>query len=393
MTEIMIARPDCIDDVVQALGDSTTRGKSLHVRGHTPFDGETSLTENDVLLSIEHMNRICQYDPGDLTITAEAGVTPAQLEATLARQGQRLAVEVAFPELQTLGGILGSQEEGFIQAALGPLREQVLGMTLVLGTGDVVRVGGRVVKNVTGYDFSRILCGSRGGLAIICEVTLRVHPMQEQTRSIIVRRQTAAAACQAALLLRDAPCTLSGLSLASGAAVQSDRSDHLIAVRMEGRAAVLEAAAQWMTEKVEGCEAISFEEQADLWAGLTRYPYEQPFAARAHTRPSAVLNILEALKKRSDVGIIADVHSGATTVSGPWDDQDEGVRDLTLQAIAQKENAVIEVLSDDDEARHRFSRFPPGSDLEKSLIRSVKLAFDPTSQLCRGRWFVESATP
>jgi len=120
-----------------------------------------------------------EHSPEDLTLVAPAGVTIAEVNRQLAPHGQFVPLDPALPERATLGGTLAVGAGGPLQTRYGLPRDQVLGMTVLRADGELVKAGGRVVKNVTGYDLMRLWCGSLGTLGIITEVALRVLPLPE----------------------------------------------------------------------------------------------------------------------------------------------------------------------------------------------------------------------
>ncbi len=130
-------------------------------------------------LSLAKLNRLVDYAAADLTITVEAGMTISDLNRTLGRQRQRLAVDVPQPDRATVGGAVATDAAGPRRYACGSMREYLLGFTAVDGTGNLFSGGGRVVKNAAGYNMCRLMAGSLGTLGVITQVTLMVRPMCE----------------------------------------------------------------------------------------------------------------------------------------------------------------------------------------------------------------------
>ena len=129
----------------------------------------------DLVLSSRNLSGVVAYEPADGTLTARAGTSFAELVARTAER-HHLAPELAAPERATLGGALGAGANGFDRLRHGPLRHQVLGLLALHADGSFVKSGGRVVKNVTGYDLHRLWCGSQGTLCFLLEATLRLYP-------------------------------------------------------------------------------------------------------------------------------------------------------------------------------------------------------------------------
>ena len=135
-------------------------------------------------LTTEGLDRILEHEPGDLTCTVEAGMRLSALNEALAVYGQRLSLDP--PGDPTIGALLAENGSGPLRHRFGGPRDLVLGVTLVLGDGTVASAGGKVVKNVAGYDLGRLVCGSRGRLALIARACFRLHPLPKATRTLVI---------------------------------------------------------------------------------------------------------------------------------------------------------------------------------------------------------------
>ena len=142
-------------------------------------------------LATDGLNRILEHDPGDLTCTLEAGVRLSALRATLAASGQRLSLDP--PGDPTVGALLARNVSGPLRHRFGAPRDLVLGVTLVLADGTVANAGGKVVKNVAGYDLARLVCGSDGRLALIARACFRLHPLPKASSTLVVETDDTAA--------------------------------------------------------------------------------------------------------------------------------------------------------------------------------------------------------
>ena len=138
----------------------------------------------DLALLTTGLNQITEYEPADLTITAQAGVTLAQLQAVLASRGQCLPLDIALPEQQTLGGMIATRANSLRRFSGGSVRDLLLGVTVVNARGELVKGGGKVVKNVAGYDLPKLYCGSLGTLGVITEATFKVSPLPEMSATV-----------------------------------------------------------------------------------------------------------------------------------------------------------------------------------------------------------------
>ncbi|TDD03573.1 FAD-binding oxidoreductase [Nonomuraea deserti] len=199
-------------------------GTKLHW-GHPP-------ERCDVLLDMCCMNEIIEHAAGDLVVRTQAGVTMDALAATLAGKGQELALDPPFAEHTTVGGTLATATAGPRAFRYGTARDLLIGITVVLADGTVAKSGGKVVKNVAGYDLGKLFTGSRGTLGVIAEATFRLHPLPPERRWIVTRTKVADLAGE--------PLRRLAASQAEPSAVEIDCPDGrnaTIAVLVEGSAA------------------------------------------------------------------------------------------------------------------------------------------------------------
>ncbi|MEH2182516.1 FAD-binding oxidoreductase [Nostoc sp.] len=160
----------------------------------------------DVVVSTERINQLIEHAVGDLTITVEAGMKFSDLKALLAKSRQFLALDPTAPESATVGGIVATGDTGSLRQRYGSVRDQLLGITFVRADGQVAKAGGRVVKNVAGYDLMKLFTGSYGTLGVISQVTFRVYPLPEASATVVLTG-SAEAVSQAADILRGSALT------------------------------------------------------------------------------------------------------------------------------------------------------------------------------------------
>jgi glycolate oxidase FAD binding subunit len=138
----------------------------------------------DVLLSTARLNAITEHAWSDLTVTVEAGCTIKQLREALVQHGQRLALDPLWPIRATVGGILSTNDSGALRLRFGSLRDLIIGVTIALPDGTLAKSGGKVVKNVAGYDLPKLVTGALGTLGVITQATFRLHPLPKESRTI-----------------------------------------------------------------------------------------------------------------------------------------------------------------------------------------------------------------
>jgi glycolate oxidase FAD binding subunit len=183
---------------VSSLAEASAALAAAHAEGRRLRIGEDLTTEG--------LDRILEHEAGDLTCTVEAGVRLSALQAALAEHGQRLSLDP--PGDPTIGALLAENVSGPLRHRFGAPRDLVLGVTLVLADGTVASAGGKVVKNVAGYDLARLACGSRGTLALIARASFRLHPLPKAARSLIAETPNTAGVVRALLSSQLEPSAL-----------------------------------------------------------------------------------------------------------------------------------------------------------------------------------------
>jgi len=169
-------RPETIDEAAALLAGASAAGRRIRI-------GED--------LSTAALDRVLEHEAGDLTCTVEAGIRLSALRERLAAAGQRLSLDP--PGDPTVGACVAGRLSGPLSHRFGAPRDLVLGVTLVLGDGTVASSGGKVVKNVAGYDLGKLVCGSEGRLALIVRVALRLHPLPAASATVVVESDDTAA--------------------------------------------------------------------------------------------------------------------------------------------------------------------------------------------------------
>lgn len=140
----------------------------------------------DLIVSTARLNQVIDHAVGDMTLTAQAGVKLADLAPLLTQHNQFLAVDPAYPKRATLGGIVATADTGSLRQRYGGLRDMLIGISFVRYDGQMTKAGGRVVKNVAGYDLMKLLTGSYGTLGVISQLTFRLYPSQDASKTVVV---------------------------------------------------------------------------------------------------------------------------------------------------------------------------------------------------------------
>jgi glycolate oxidase FAD binding subunit len=154
--------------------------------GGTKLSWGNPPTRADVILSTARLDKIIEHAWADLTVSVEAGCTIQKLQSALAQHGQRLALDPLWPEQATIGGVLSTNDSGSLRLRFGSLRDLIIGVTLALPDGTIASSGGKVVKNVAGYDLPKLITGALGTLAVITRAVFRLHPHPRNLKTISI---------------------------------------------------------------------------------------------------------------------------------------------------------------------------------------------------------------
>ena len=147
-----------------------------------------------MLVSTAKLDQVIDHAVGDLTVTVQAGMRFGELQTQLKKAGQFVAIDPSYEDCATVGGIVATGDSGALRHRYNSVRDMVLGVELVRSDGERVKAGGRVVKNVAGYDLMKLLTGSYGTLGIMTQVTLRLYPLQESSQTVFLSGEASAVA-------------------------------------------------------------------------------------------------------------------------------------------------------------------------------------------------------
>jgi glycolate oxidase FAD binding subunit len=280
-------------------------------------------------LDLTPLHRIVDYTPRDMTIVVEAGVRMSDLAVTLAAEGQQLPIDVPRVGEATLGGVVATNWCGPRRLGHGTVRDYVIGIHAVDGRGVAFKGGGRVVKNVAGYDFCKLLTGSLGTIGVVTQLALKVKPLAERTSTVVARCGDFEVAERILQRLVDLPACPAAIDLLVGSAWREEAlpggdAAAMLVVRLEGS----EAEVNWLAEHVQyefwqggavGAELLSDADRERLWShqvefsdrGATATPDDSPLVLKVAVPPSAVLaTIADLTAHDADCTIQAHAASG-----------------------------------------------------------------------------------
>jgi glycolate oxidase FAD binding subunit len=207
-----LAAPADLAGLAASLAERARSGARVHVRGAGQWWPDAPA--GSAILTTTALDAVSDFNPADLVVSAGAGVTLASLAARLAARGAFLAADPPGPPSRTVGGVLASGTSGPLAARYGTVRDQVLGLVVIAGDGTVIRLGGRVVKNVAGFDLAKLVVGGHGGFGVIAEAHLRLRALPQSDRTAAWRGslERTAQAAAAALAGGAMPAALEAVS-------------------------------------------------------------------------------------------------------------------------------------------------------------------------------------
>lgn len=370
-----------------------------------PLGGETGLglglpgQRDGVGLSLTDLNRVLDYPARDMTITVEAGITLQTLTQTLAAERQRLPFDVPHADRATLGGVAATNFNGPRRYGHGTVRDYVIGVSAVDGAGLAFKGGGRVVKNVAGYDFCKLLTGSLGALGVITQLTLKVKPLPEKTAfvtTLVEDLDTAERLLAALVHSQTAPVAIELLAGPEWKETNLDLGDKfLLAVGFEGTGREVDWQVQQLGQEWRELGVTDFatrnEAEADaLWRCLSEFPDAAPAALvlQASVVPSAVTSWIAAVRDIDPTcSVQAHAGNGAIIARLPEFPREGLTRTLIgrLQPAAAAGRGHVVMLSNPSGAEMTHQSVWGGAG-SMGLMSEIKKKFDPRGILNPGRF-------
>lgn len=340
----------------------------------------------DVILSTARLNKILEHAWADLTVTVEAGCTIQALQETLAQHGQRLALDPLWPERVTVGGILSTNDSGAMRLRFGALRDLIIGITIALPDGTLASSGGKVVKNVAGYDLPKLATGAFGTLGVITRAVFRLHPLPRHMRSFSISSAANSDEAQR-LVLAIQDSKLAHVALQSHFSAETPPS---IEILFEGTKAGIEAQAAHLrslcsSEQIAEAAPAVWNARQDLWSFSNS---EETAIAKISTLPTDLARTVELVRRTGDSAhlrwksLMYATGLGWLRLEGRPDNLQRAL--ATLRADFEKMGGSLILL-------HRPTTLPafdawgtPGDSL--ILMKAVKHQLDPRSTLNPGRF-------
>jgi glycolate oxidase FAD binding subunit len=381
----MVLEPGTETELAAALRCGNAAGLGIVPRGGgTKIGWGNPPGRADLILSTVRLNRVIEHAWADLTVSVEAGCTIQNLQNALAQHGQHVAVDPLWPERATVGGILSTNDGGSLRIRYGALRDLIIGVTMALPDGTLASSGGKVVKNVAGYDLPKLATGALGTLGVITRANFRLHPLPHNVRSFTLAARDLSDANRQMLAVLDSGLTPTGLQ-ARFASAEAPAVD----VRFEGTGAGLEAQAVALrklvvlaTETPTG--SAIWQAREELW-----FSTESAAIAKFSVLPASIAETCGRIRRLAD------------SLSVQWRVIADGTGLGWLRLEASTASAIHRLLralrSELEDAGGSLALFRRPSAMQAidvwgsggdafPLMLSVKQQFDPRSTLNSGRF-------
>ncbi|MFY0679112.1 MAG: FAD-binding protein [Thalassovita sp.] len=356
-----------------------TTQEPLRIQG----GGTRGVSAPGAVLSTAGLTGVQLYEPGALTLVVQAGTPVAQVETLLASEGQRLPFEpmdhrvlLGGAGAPTMGGVAAANVSGPRRIQVGACRDFMLGVRFVDGAGRIVKNGGRVMKNVTGYDLVKLMAGSHGTLGVLSEISFKVLPEPEAKACVLIEGLSDARAIEAMSVAVGSPFDVTG---AAHIPVGLD-GDPVTMIRIEGFAGSVAYRAKALRQLLQGFGPITLEEQPEriaagwAWVRDVAAFADQPGNVwRISVKPSDGPKVAAALQVK---GVIYDWAGGLV-----WALVETGL-DIRPALAGIAGHATLVRAADSDQGA--IARFQPESAPIAALSQALRQQFDPTGRLNPG---------
>ena len=406
-TPVAAVSPASADEVAMVMAWAHRAGVAVYPSaGRTAIQLGNPPARPGIALDLTGLNRVVDFQPADLTVSAQAGVTLDQLNEVLAQDGKFVPISAPMGDQATVGGTLATGISGPLRSAYGLPRDWLIGVNVVGADGTQTKAGGKVVKNVTGYDLNRLYTGSLGTLAVITEATFKLAPAPTDWAVIVAAFDDADAAADAAQDLQGQFYAPLGLHVLTGRAAERiapSKGRRALVVAIQGgrpvsmKRRVEDTVGLWAPVAV--ATNVAREQEAErLIRAITDLPADPAspplVCVRINAQPSALREMLAfadtALGKGPPPSVVADVGFGGGRLLW-WDDAASvhpeklagGLRRIQAAAANLGGGAIIERCPDDVKAYiDVWGEHPSGM----PIMRRLKRQFDPQNILNTGRF-------
>ena len=364
------AIPDSAEGIAQVCGLAHEQGWRIRVEG-----GGTWMPPDapaDLALCTGALTRIVEIAPADLVATVEVGVPLARLQQALDAEGAWLALDPPGRPERSLGSVVATGTAGPLRHGFGPVRDHILGGTIVTGDGRVIKAGGNVVKNVAGYDLTKLQVGGFGAFGVVTRLHLRLRARPAERVTLVARGERDRLSHQARALMEEG-LSASALELLSPALAAEP--EWVLALELTGTAAAVAAEVARATEVAEvAWSALPPERAGAFWSGVARGPLGGEITIRLGVFPDGLDEILDLLEERLDTGLVA-AGPGCGLLRWSGSTGEEALR--ALLRIAAERELPLTAERAPWALRHAIGHFGAYREGVGRLVAKLRSTFDP----------------
>jgi glycolate oxidase FAD binding subunit len=334
---------------------------------------------------------VVEYEPADLTVTVEAGMRFADLQALLREQGQLLALDPAVEPEATIGGVIATNVSGPLRFAFGTARDLVIGTRVANPDGTLTRAGGRVVKNVAGYDLNKLYIGSLGTLGVIVEMSFKLAPIPPATATLVGKFESLDDVRAVVSSVLHSPLSPLAIELLGAGAAHTAGlpSATMLVLRLGGYQAAVERQARDLAAVMTGHGGVRLDAPDTIWDDLaTMRRSRQPMLLKAAAPISAATSLVELLERELatlEPRIWSHAGNGVAFAACAAPEDARVLTRLRQQVSTLGSNASLVVQRCPDALKRDIDVWgDPGSSV--ALMRAIKAKLDPRNTLNPGRY-------
>jgi glycolate oxidase FAD binding subunit len=381
--------PATINDAASRIAESEKAGEAVGlIGGGTDLEIGRPPERLDLVIRTGRLDRVVEHAPSDQIIAVEAGATLAQVQEVVGAHAQRLALDPPLPCRATIGGIVAANAFGPLRTRYGSVRDLIIGISIIRPDGVIAHGGGKVVKNVAGFDLPKLMVGSLGTLGMIATVTFHLHPLPESFETLLMRNRTAA-------VLRSLVTEMRHAQLEAAAVVAiAEGTGFDVAVRFEGfragvvaqrdRLAVLQRASG-------GCDVLDAEGANELWMRHDTIRTTGPLRLKIAAPSSSLERVSDAvgaplLGVMMSGGFVWYPLLGLGFITGaPADDPRIATAIESARQVLVRAHGSLTIEAASTSVREHVDVWGgPGGAI--SLMQSIKHRFDPRRRFAPGRF-------
>jgi glycolate oxidase FAD binding subunit len=388
----LLVRPASAQEAAECLHICSERQLAVVPAGRaTWLECGNPLRRADVVLSLERMSRVIDYSAPDLTITVEAGMRLAELNETAGRDRLWLPLDPPGAGAASVGAVVACNSSGTLRGGYGTPRDYVIGLKLAHADGSESKSGGRVVKNVAGYDLNKLYVGSYGTLAVITEATFKLRPLPERSVTIAVtpkraKQLTGLAQQIRASELQPVACVVTSMSFEE--LFGPGQVFETLLLRFADNQAAVSYQADWLRQQCGGeyqVAELSGTDETALWAKVNDEDSAWKYMVRVSVPPAETIKIFERIGDQGDTTVSADLSSG--NIRATWNGVDDTMVVIIRQrrAMAEELGGTLFIEKAPLVVRQQVDAWGEVGASER-LMKAIKEKFDPQGILNPGRF-------